>query len=174
MPMRSSCSRMYGTAAAASGVLTVMRTSSEPAIASSFTWIAVPTASTVSVLVIAWTRTGASPPIVTTRAPQRTTAWRERRGAGCAGTMNASAAVEMSLRITSRSWLLQLDAGGVVAGDDELDRLTAKAELCRRRVADADVKRRLAVEPERFARLDQAREQGAAAAVGDFNPGRRR
>src|SRR3954454_21393471 len=128
MPMRSSCSRMYGTAAAASGVLTVMRTNSEPATASSLTWIAVPTASTVSVLVIAWTRTGASPPIVTTRAPQRTTAWRERRGAGCAGTMNVSAAVEMSLRIARVSklalWLLQLDGGDVVARFDELDRLT--------------------------------------------------
>ena len=76
-----------------------MRTSSEPAIASSLTWIAVPIASTVSVLVIAWTRTGASPPMVTTRSPQRTIAWRERRGAGCAGTMKASAAAEMSLRI---------------------------------------------------------------------------
>ena len=61
---------MCGTAAAASGVLTVMRTISEPAIASSLTWIAVPIASTVSVLVIACTRTGASPPTVTdARAP---------------------------------------------------------------------------------------------------------
>ena len=33
---------MCGTAAAASGVLTVMRTSSEPACASSLTWMAVP------------------------------------------------------------------------------------------------------------------------------------
>src|SRR4051812_20768340 len=175
MPMRSSCSRMYGTAAAASGVLTVMRTNPEPATASSLTWIAVPTASTVSVLVIAWTRTGASPPIVTTRAPQRTTAWRERRGAGCAGTMNVSAAVAISLRITSwRSWLLQLDAGAVVRGDDELGRLTAKAEMCRRGVADTDAKRRLAVEADRFARLHLPREQGAAPPVGDFDPRRRR
>ena len=55
---------MCGTASAASGVLTVMRTSSEPAWASSLTWIAVPMTSTVSVLVIDCTRTGASPPIV--------------------------------------------------------------------------------------------------------------
>ena len=47
---------MCGTAAAASGVLTVMRTSSEPARASSLTWIAVPIASAVSVLVIDCTR----------------------------------------------------------------------------------------------------------------------
>ena len=54
-------------ARAASGVLTVMRTISEPASASSLTWIAVPMASTVSVLVIDCTRTGASPPTVTVR-----------------------------------------------------------------------------------------------------------
>jgi hypothetical protein len=56
---------MCGTAAAASGVLTVMRTSSEPASASSLTWIAVSITCTVSVLVIDCTRTGASPPTVT-------------------------------------------------------------------------------------------------------------
>ena len=49
---------MAGTACAASGVLTVMRTSSEPACASSFTWMAVSMTSTVSVLVIDCTRTG--------------------------------------------------------------------------------------------------------------------
>src|SRR5215469_4395424 len=85
--MRSSCSRMYGTCAAASGVLTVMRTSSDPASASSLTWIAVPIASTVSVLVIDWTRTGASPPIVTIRGPQVTLAWRDRRAFGAAASI---------------------------------------------------------------------------------------
>ena len=65
---------MDGTCAAASGVFTVMRTISLPASASSFTWIAVPMASTVSVLVIDWTRTGASPPTVTTRWPHTTRA----------------------------------------------------------------------------------------------------
>ena len=59
-----------------------MRTISEPASASSLTWIAVPMASTVSVLVIDCTRTGASPPTVTMRAPQTTRAWRERRAPG--------------------------------------------------------------------------------------------
>ena len=72
---------MCGTAAAASGVLTVMRTISEPASASSLTWMAVPITSTVSVLVIDCTRTGALPPTVTTREPQTTRAWRLRRGA---------------------------------------------------------------------------------------------
>ena len=64
-----------------------MRTISEPAIASSLTWIAVPTASTVSVLVIDCTRTGASPPTVTVRDPQATRAWRERRPSGAAGSI---------------------------------------------------------------------------------------
>ena len=54
---------MCGTCAAASGVLTVMRTSSEPARASSSTWLAVAATSAVSVLVIDCTTTGASPPI---------------------------------------------------------------------------------------------------------------
>lgn len=59
-----------------------MRTSSEPAFASSFTWIAVPIASAVSVFVIDCTRTGAAPPIVTSVPPQRTsTACDTRRGA---------------------------------------------------------------------------------------------
>ena len=47
-----------GTAAAASSVLTVTRTSSEPACASRATWIAVESGSAVSVLVIDWTTTG--------------------------------------------------------------------------------------------------------------------
>jgi len=63
------------------GVFTVMRTSSEPAMASSFTWIAVPIGSAVSVLVIDCTRTGASPPMVTTREPHTARAWREWREA---------------------------------------------------------------------------------------------
>ena len=51
-----------GTAAAASSVLTVTRTSCEPAWASRATWIAVPSASAVSVLVIDWTTTGWAEP----------------------------------------------------------------------------------------------------------------
>ena len=74
MPMRSSCSRTCATALAASGVSTVMRTSSEPACASSLTWIAVAIASAVAVLVIDCTRTGASPPTVTMRDPHATLA----------------------------------------------------------------------------------------------------
>ena len=51
-----------GTAAAASGRLTVTRTISEPASASSMHWRAVLSASAVSVIVIDWTTTGAPPP----------------------------------------------------------------------------------------------------------------
>ncbi len=50
---------MRGTAAAASAVLTVMRTSSEPAAASCCTWRAVDSTSAVSVLVIDCTTIGA-------------------------------------------------------------------------------------------------------------------
>ena len=150
-----------------------MRTSSEPAIASSLTWIAVPIASTVSVLVIACTRTGASPPIVTTRAPQRDArlarAARRRLRRHDEGVGRGGDVVAHRSELEAR-WLLQLDAGDVVARRAELDRLTAKAELRSRRVADADAERRLAVEAERFAGLDQARQQGSAARVGHFDP----
>ena len=62
---------MSGTAAAASGTLTVMRTISEPASASSMHCCAVPAASAVSVIVMDWTTTGAPPPTrtVPTRTP---------------------------------------------------------------------------------------------------------
>ena len=49
---------MRGTAAAASSVFTVTRTSSEPAIARARTCRAVASTSAVSVLVIDWTTTG--------------------------------------------------------------------------------------------------------------------
>ncbi len=68
--MRWSWSRICGTAAAASWLFTVMRTISEPARASSATWIAVTIASAVSVLVIDWTTIGAAEPIAT--RPTRT------------------------------------------------------------------------------------------------------
>ena len=83
MSILSSCSRIAGTAAAASGVFTVMRTISEPARASSLTWMAVPITSAVSVLVIDCTTTGASPPTITLRAPCCTSTPRlARRGSG--------------------------------------------------------------------------------------------
>src|SRR5258706_1191517 len=63
---------MRGICAAASAVLTVTRTISEPARASSNTWSAVRPASAVSVFVIDCTNTGAPPPI--SACPTRT--WR--------------------------------------------------------------------------------------------------
>ena len=81
MPIRSSCSRIAGTAAAACGVFTVIRTFSEPASASALTWIAVAIASAVSVLVIDCTTTGAPPPTTTTRSRHRTSTRRVRRRA---------------------------------------------------------------------------------------------
>ena len=67
-----------GTAAAASSVLTVTRTSCEPAWASRATWIAVPSASAVSVLVIDWTTTGWALP--TSTPPTSTLTVGRRRG----------------------------------------------------------------------------------------------
>ena len=65
-----------GTAAAASSLLTVTRTSCEPACARRATWIAVASASAVSVLVIDWTTTGWAEP---TRTPPTSTLTVDRR-----------------------------------------------------------------------------------------------
>src|SRR3954468_21172256 len=73
---------MTGTAAAAASLLTVMRTISEPARASSCTWRTVAATSAGAVLVIDGTRTGASPPIVT--LPTLTACVRCRRISGTA------------------------------------------------------------------------------------------
>src|SRR3954464_3772521 len=59
-----------GTAAAASSLFTVPPTSSEPAWARRATWIAVASASAVSVFVIDWTTTGWADP---TRTPPTST-----------------------------------------------------------------------------------------------------
>ena len=60
-----------GTACAASSTFTVIRTSSEPACASSRHCFTVPSTSAVSVFDMDWTTTGAPPPTVTlpTRTP---------------------------------------------------------------------------------------------------------
>src|SRR5690349_15982547 len=73
---------MRGTAAAAAGVFTVMRTTSDPARASSAICFAVLAAFSVSVLVIDCTTTGAPPPTIT--LPTRTPTL-DRRMAGPAG-----------------------------------------------------------------------------------------
>ena len=64
-----------GTAAAASGMLTVTRTISEPASASSMHCCAVPRASAVSVIVIDCTTTGAPPPTWTRPTFTPTVLW---------------------------------------------------------------------------------------------------
>src|SRR5258708_3618793 len=66
MPCLSSCSTTWGTAAAASSLFTVTRTSSDPARASAATCCTVPGMSAVSVLVMDCTTIGASDP---TRTP---------------------------------------------------------------------------------------------------------
>src|SRR5258708_28902837 len=68
-PSLSSCSTIWGTAGAASSLLTVTRTSSDPARASAAHCWTVEGTSAVSVLVIDCTTTGASEP---TRTPPTT------------------------------------------------------------------------------------------------------
>jgi len=70
---------MIGTAAAASAVLTEIRTSSDPASASSLTCAIVAETSAVSVLVIDWTTIGEPPPILT---PPTSTVCDRRRTIG--------------------------------------------------------------------------------------------
>src|SRR4029079_3437091 len=64
-PIRSSCSTMWGTAAAASSLFTVTRTSSLPARARAATCATVPATSAVSVVVIDWTTMGWADPMET-------------------------------------------------------------------------------------------------------------
>src|SRR5687768_6822839 len=78
-PIIASRSTIFGTALAASAVLTVTRTSSEPARHSSATCLTVDVMSAVSVLVIDCTTTGACPP---TRTLPILTCRVMRRGAG--------------------------------------------------------------------------------------------
>src|ERR1700722_3013538 len=65
MPCASRRSRMRGTAAADSSLLTVTRTSSDPARASALTCATVPSMSAVSVLVMDCTTMGEAPPMET-------------------------------------------------------------------------------------------------------------
>src|SRR5436190_13191128 len=74
-----------GTAAAASSELTVTRSSCEPAWARRATWIAVPSASAVSVLVIDWTATGWAEP--TRTPPTSTLTVGRRRGRRASGEL---------------------------------------------------------------------------------------
>src|ERR1035437_2557614 len=74
-PNWSSVPAILGTAAAACSVLTVTRTSSDPARASAITWFTVEGTSAVSVLVMDCTTIGCLPPTFTPPT-STTTAWR--------------------------------------------------------------------------------------------------
>src|SRR6187402_3968000 len=76
-----------GTAAAASSVFTVTRTSCEPAWARRATWIAVPSGSAVSVFVIDWTTIGWAEP--TRTPPTSTLTVGRRRGRSWSGELIA-------------------------------------------------------------------------------------
>src|SRR4051795_1368007 len=83
-----------GTAAAACSVLTVTRTSCEPACARRATWIAVPAASAVSVLVIDWTTTGGADPTRTPPTSTETVGRRTGRRESGVGIARLGAAAE--------------------------------------------------------------------------------
>src|SRR6266550_5966317 len=82
----STCRTMSGTARAASSVLTVTRTSSEPAWWRARTCAAVAAASAVSVLVMDWTTMGWAEPTGT--PPTSTVTVRRRRMSGIGGKCN--------------------------------------------------------------------------------------
>src|SRR3954463_12679122 len=79
-----------GTAAAASSVLTVIRTSCEPACARRATWIAVASGSAVSVFVIDWTTIGWALPTRTPPTSTDTVARRRGRSASVAAVIGAA------------------------------------------------------------------------------------
>ena len=72
----STCRTISGTACAAASLLTVTRTSSEPASCSARTWATVASTSAVSVLVMDWTTIGWAEPTLT---PPTTTVGVRRR-----------------------------------------------------------------------------------------------
>ena len=89
-----------GTAAAAASVLTVTRTSCEPAWASRATWIAVASASAVSVFVIDWTTIGWALP---TSTPPTSTRRRSARRGGRQGRSRSWARGAAADRIRAMS-----------------------------------------------------------------------
>ena len=146
---------MCGTAAAASTLLTVTRTSSEPARASSATCRTVAATSAVSVLVIDWTTMGAAPPIVDRP---------DRDG-------NAAAALARAIFRIAVHWSVSR-ATSTLVWSGEIDGLLVVGEPHAMRVADHDGERRAAVYALLGARRIQLREDRLAAAIADLHPRR--
>src|SRR5688572_12239524 len=131
-PRASSLARMTGTARAAASLLTVIRTSSEPACASWATWMAVASASAVSVFVIDWTTTGWADP---TGTPPTSTVGVVRRGGtliahhGRASHSDGHSACTRS-GVTERLDTNRARARQVWIVEDEPASATLAAELC--------------------------------------------
>src|SRR5260221_501791 len=150
-PLASSRSRMRGTCAAASAVLTVTRTISEPARASSNTWSAVRPASAVSGFVIDCTNTGAPPPI--SACPTRT--WRVL----CLGIFVIGASIQR------QSGDFDLDVGF------QIDGLVVVRKTHGRAVADDKRQGRPPEDDSAASGGIQLRHQRLAVPVPDLDPG---
>src|SRR6267378_733097 len=150
-PLASSRSRMRGICAAASAVLTVTRTISDPARASSKTWSAVRAASAVSVFVIDCTNTGAPPPI--SACPTRT--WRVL----CLGIFVIGRSIQR------QSGDFDLDVGF------QIDGLVVVGETHGRAVADHKRQGRLPEDDPAASGGIQLRHQRFAVPVPDLDPG---
>src|SRR3954470_10651280 len=113
-----------GTAAAAASVLTVTLTTCDPAWASRATWIAVPSASAVSVLVIDWTTTGCADP--TRTPPTSTLTVGRRRGRRVSGVAMRGLAAEAADDVEARH------------PDDEREQEHEADDVCELLCAEAD------------------------------------
>jgi hypothetical protein len=101
-PAAASAAQISGTAAAAASEFTVMRTISDPALASSRICLTVAVTSAVSVLVMDCTTTGAAPPITT--LPTVTGVLRRVPGTGL-DLLMAGFAAWFTGRVLYQSWL---------------------------------------------------------------------
>src|SRR5919106_1311571 len=130
-PSASSLERMTGTAWAAASLLTVMRTSSEPACASCATWMAVASASAVSVFVIDCTTTGWADP---TGTPPTSTVGVVRRGGTLIGDHGRARPSDRHTACTGRDVTegvaTSRGPGRVWIVEDEPASATLAAELC--------------------------------------------
>ena len=108
-PGRRACAGSPARPRAAASLLTVTRTSSEPAWASAATWSAVASASAVSVLVIDWTTTGWPEP---TGTPPTSTVTLRRPRRAVDGQSSAAARMPVSNRVSQTSKRHQDDETG--------------------------------------------------------------